>query len=410
MKKQLLIIGGGFAGFWSAISAIRQSRVIKKRGDIEITLVNPDNEVTLRPTLNEPLLEGLRFELDKYLKPLGIHQIFGRAEIIHPEKNEVIISTVQSLSNFHYDYLILTTGASLRMPDIPGIGNTFKIDSFANAQILEDHLIELAKKDFNEEGASTFVVAGSEFTGLETVTSVEQKAHTIQLYYSGKKSTFRSILLESESRMASQFSKACNQYVQDVITSKNIEVITGSEIIRIEPAFVLLRNGDRIATRTVIWTKGLAASSLTQFFKGAKDEFDRLHVDQFLKLPAYNNVIAAGNVAHSSGQGTSSLMDCQYAQFEGRWAGHNAVNDLFGVPMKKYVQPGYANCIDLGEPQPQCINDAERDLQREKYYQTAKEKHINRITMYPWQDVEETVKASDPDMLVQYTQSIISRF
>ncbi|MEP6806573.1 MAG: hypothetical protein ABI892_18745 [Flavobacterium sp.] len=31
MKKELLIIGGGFAGFWSALSAIRQSRELKKK-------------------------------------------------------------------------------------------------------------------------------------------------------------------------------------------------------------------------------------------------------------------------------------------------------------------------------------------------------------------------------------------
>ena len=410
MKKQLLIIGGGFAGFWSAMSAIRQSRTIQKRGEMEITLINPDNEVTIRPTLNEPILEGLRFELDKYLKPLSIHQIAGRAEIIKPEKNEVIISTAQSLQSLNYDYLILTAGASLRLPDLPGINHTFNVHSLRNAQLLEDHIIELAKKDFREEDASTFVVVGSEFTGLETVTSVEQKAHTIQLYYSGKKSTFRIILVETESGIASQFSKECNQYIQDVITSKNIEVISGKEIIRIEPSSILLANSDRIATRTVIWTKGLVASSLTRFFKGAKDEFQRLIVDQYLKLPEYKNVIAAGNVAHSSEQGFSSLMDCQYAQFEGRRAGHNAVNELFGVPLKNYVQPDYVNCIDLGEPQPINISDNELDIQKKRYDQIAKEKYINRTTMYPWQDVEETVKASNPEILIQNHQSIISRF
>ena len=58
LKKQLVIIGGGFAGFWSAISAIRQSREIKKRDEVEIILINPDNQVTIRPKLNDLSLEG----------------------------------------------------------------------------------------------------------------------------------------------------------------------------------------------------------------------------------------------------------------------------------------------------------------------------------------------------------------
>ena len=92
---------------------------------------------------------------------------------------------------------------------------------------------------------------------------------------------------------------------------------------------------------TVIWTKGMVTSSLTHFFKGAKDDLNRLTVDQFLRLPGYKNVIAAGKVAHTKGRDQyPHFMDCQYAQFEGRWAGHNAVNALFNIPLKEYVQPG----------------------------------------------------------------------
>lgn len=399
MKKRLLIIGGGFAGFWSAISAVRQSREIQKRGEVEITLINPDNHVTIRPKLNELSLEGLRFELDKYLKPLGVHQIIGRAEKVNPEKNEVTLSTAQGIRNLNYDYLILAAGASLKVPNVPGINHSFNVDSFNNAQRLEDHISKLANKGFREEGSSTFVVVGSEFSGLETVISIEQKARTIQAYYSGKKSDFRIVLVESGNQIASQFSKDCKEYIQDVIASKNIEIISNGELTIIGPAYVLLNNNTRISTRTVIWTEGIVASFLTQFFKGAKDGINRLAVDQFLKLPGYNNVIAAGNVAHMFGDiEYSSFADCQYAQFEGRWAGHNAINDLFNNPLKVYVQPGYVNCVDLGEPQTLYINDWERGMQEKRYKERAAEKHINTVTMYPWQDVEETVRASYPEI------------
>jgi NADH dehydrogenase len=205
LKKQLLIIGGGFAGFWSAISAVRQSREIQKRGEVEITLVNPDNQVTIRQGFNE----GLRFELDKYLKPLGVYQIIGRAEVINPEKNEVIVSIAQGLSILHYDYLILAAGGSLKPSNLQGISHTFNLVSFDNAEKLEGHIIDLAKKDFLEEGASTFVIVGSEFTGLETVTGIDQKIRSMEAYYSGKKSDFRIVLLESGNQIASSFSKEC---------------------------------------------------------------------------------------------------------------------------------------------------------------------------------------------------------
>jgi NADH dehydrogenase len=387
LKKQLVIIGGGFAGFWSAISAIRQSRSIKKRDEVDIILVNPNNQVTIRPRLNELSLNAMRFELDKYLKPLGIHQITGRAEIIDPENHEVIISTVQGNRNLKYDFLILAAGSSLQLPNLPGIHYAFNVDTLDHVQSLEDHIIDLAKKDFNETGATTFVVVGSDFTGLEVATTIEQKARTIHAFYSGRKSSFKVILLETGNQPVPRYSKECRQYIDEIITFRHIEVIPNAEPSAIEPDTVLLSNGNLITTRTVIWTSGMATSSLAYFFKSAKDEMNRLTVDEFLRLSGYEDVIAAGKVAH----------DSHFAQFEGRWAGHNAINDLFNFPLKEYAPPDYINCIDLGEPASSDATNGEHEMQK-RYEKGKAMNYVNSVTMYPWQDVEETVKESFPQI------------
>jgi NADH dehydrogenase len=388
LKKQLIIIGGGFAGFWSAISAIRQSREIKKRDEVDIILINPNNQVTIRPRLSELSLNAMRFELDKYLKPLGIHQITGRAEIIDPENNEVIISTEQGNRNLKYDFLILAAGGSLQLPNLPGIHYAFNVDTLGHVQSLEDHIIDLAKKDFNETGATTFVVVGSEFTGLEVATTIEQKARTIHAFYSGRKSSFKVLLLETGNQPVPLYSKECRQYIDEIIAFRHIEVIPEAELTAIELDAVFLRNGVCIPTRTVIWTRGMTTSSLTYFFKSAKDEMNRLTVDQFLRLSGYENVIAVGKVAH----------DSHFAQFEGRWAGHNAINDLFNLPLKEYVQPDYINCIDLGEPAASYATNGEQDMQWKRYEKRKSVNYINSVTMYPWQDIEETVKESFPEI------------
>ncbi|MET0635850.1 MAG: FAD-dependent oxidoreductase [Chitinophagaceae bacterium] len=397
LKKQLLIIGGGFAGFWSAISAIRQSREIQKRGEVDITLINPDNHVTIRSGINELPSDILRFDLDKYLKPMGVHQVIGRAEIINPEINEVIVSTSQGIRTIIYDYLILATGASLEVPNIPGISHTFNIDSFSNSQRLEDHIIELSNKGFQEEGASTFVVVGSGFNGLEIVIGMEQKVTTIHSYNPLKETSFRIILLEGKKQIATQYSPDYRKYINDVLASKNIEVISNTQLCIIGPASVLLDNNIRISTRTVIWTEGIVASPLTHFFKGVKDANNRLSVDRYLKSAVYDNIIAAGNVAHCPGEADQSpFTDCQYAQLEGRWAGHNAINDLFGYPLKEYIQPGYFICADLGEPKSYYSSDWENGTQHKILKQREAENHLNSGTIYPWQDLEETLKASFP--------------
>ena len=178
-KKQLLIIGGGYAGFWSALSAIRESREINKADEVEVTLINTDNYFTMRPRLYEVSLEGLRIKLDEYLKPLGIHQIMGKAEIINPDTNEVVVATAHGIRHLNYDYLILAAGSSLKALNLPGMEYTFNIDTYNNAERLEQHIIELAKRNFENEGDDIFVIAGAGLTGLEAATSIKDKVKNV---------------------------------------------------------------------------------------------------------------------------------------------------------------------------------------------------------------------------------------
>lgn len=398
-KKQLLIIGGGFAGFWSAMSAIRQSREVQKADEVEITLINPDNYFTIRPRLYEVSLEGLRIELDNYLKPLGIKQILGKAEIIDPEKNSVTVSTDHGIRNIKYDYLIVAAGSALKGMNTPGIEHSFNIDTFNSAQKLENHIIELAKDNFSGKGASTFVVVGGGFTGLEAVTSIEEKAKAIQEKYATKKTDFKVILMERGDKLAKVFAPEAQQYIIDSVASKNIEVISNVELSALEKDSATLSNGTKIDAQTLIWTAGMVASPLTTFFNGEKDIFGRLAVDEFLKLPGYDNVIVAGDVANATiDGGNSSVMSCQYSQFEGRWAGHNAINDLFGATLKPYVQNGYVTCLDLGQEAALYTTGRERTSQ----YQGVEAKNIkvmvNTQLIYPLEGIEETVAASFPEL------------
>jgi NADH dehydrogenase len=43
-----------------------------------------------------------------------------------------------------------------------------------------------------------------------------------------------------------------------------------------------------------------------------------------------------------------SLLCCQHAMPQGRWAGHNAVADLFNQPLIPYEQKKFVSIIDLG--------------------------------------------------------------
>jgi len=400
MKKQLLIIGGGFAGFWSALSAIRQSRELQKENELEVTLVNMDEYLTIRPRLYEVSLEGLRVELKKYFKPLNIKFIIGKAEIINPEENLVTVATNHGSRMLNYDYLILSSGSVLKAINIPGIENTFNVDTFNGAQRLEDHLTQLASKNFDGDGATTFVIAGSGLTGLEVVTVIKEKALKILGEQGQDPIDFKVVLIEKADKVGNYYSTEAQDYVIKTLESKDVTVVTGVSLAGVTSNGATLSDGTFISSQTVISTVGLVASSLCNFFKGEKDKLGRLHVNKYLQLEEYDNVIAAGDVANipTDDKGNSSLMACQFSMFLGKWAGHNAVNSLFSQPLKSYNYTDYVTCVDLGQEDGMLTTGWERTLAFSGIEGKNIKMEVTTKLIYPADDVDTALQDSYPEV------------
>ncbi|MBF4517978.1 FAD-dependent oxidoreductase [Flavobacterium sp. ANB] len=399
MKKQLLIIGGGFAGFWSALSAIRQSRELQKEDEVEVTLVNTDEYLTIRPRLYEVSLEGLRVSLDKYFKPLNIKFIIGKAEIINPEQKLVTVLTDSGSRILNYDYLILSSGSVLKAINIPGIENTFNVDTFNGAQRLEDHLIQLASKSF-DDGATTFVVAGSGLTGLEVATVIKEKALKIWGEHAKNAIDFKVVLIEKAEKVGNYYAAEAQDYVIETLKSKDVTVVTGTSLAAVTANGATLSNGTFIPSKTVISTVGLVASSLCNFFKGEKDKLGRLHVNKYLQLEEYDNVIAAGDVANipTDDKGNNSLMACQFSMFLGKWAGHNAVNALFSQPLKPYNYTDYVTCVDLGQQDGMLTTGWERNLAVSGIEGKNIKMEVTTKLIYPADDVLTALEDSYPEV------------
>lgn len=129
-----------------------------------------------------------------------------------------------------------------------------------------------------------------------------------------------------------------------------VEWRLNSEIKAIDESGLTLKNGEHIASSTVILTVGVQASPLTRQIPGERDPQGRLHVDQHLRVIGQNAVYATGDVAFAStdDQGNHALMTCQHAIMLGRFVGHNVAADLIGIDPLPYRQVNYVTCLDLG--------------------------------------------------------------
>ena len=390
--QHLVIIGGGFAGFWSAMSAVRQARELGKFEELEITLTTKDEFHSIRPRFYEGNLDGLRVPLKNYLDPLRIKLVVGEVAMIDPENRLIVFRS--NHKDITYDYLILAAGSALKISDIPGIEQAFSVDTFDDATTLDRHIRSLAATGFPTQASKTFVIVGGGFTGLEVATTMPQRVNALS---PNETPDFNFILVERSARLVSNYSAEAQQYILDKLKALRINLLPGEELERIETGKVTLKTGKTIDADTVVWTTGVIASSLTMHFKGNQDDLGRLCVDGFLRLSGYNNVFIAGDVARVLVDDHNyAMMSCQHAIPQGKFAGHNAVNLIFGKRLIPYSQPRYVTCLDLGAGNSLFTVGWERNVQTiGSEAKTVKDEIVTQW-IYPARDVEGTIKMSTP--------------
>ncbi|QCX74093.1 NADH dehydrogenase-like protein [Streptomyces sp. YIM 121038] len=314
----IVIVGGGFAGVWSAASAARV------RGDaaIRITLVSPGTDLVLRPRLYEAEPERALVPLKRILEPVGVEHVQATVTEIDTAGRRVVTGDGEVLA---YDRLVLATGSQLIRPQLPGAERVFDVDTLDGAVALRDHL--------RGRTGFTAVVVGAGFTGLEVATELAGRG--------------RVILADRSAVVGPELGDGPRPAIEAALDRLGVERRLGTTVTEVKDGSVRWADGTWSEADAVIWTAGLRASPLTAHVEGPRDRLGRLEVDARLRVSP--DVFAAGDTAAARlDAGHVTVQSCQYAVPMGRTAGHNAAADLLGLPLIDFAPGPYVTDIDLG--------------------------------------------------------------
>jgi NADH dehydrogenase len=347
MTQKIVIAGSGFAGFWAAVSAMRAISLAGKTGEIEVIMVSPTPNVTIRPRLYEAVLDNMNPDISSQLAAVGVQHLAGLVERIDTEKRTLTVAQAGGKSvTLAYDRFVLATGSQLFVPAVPGFAEYgFNVDTLESAQRLDAHLKALADKP-HSAARNTAVVVGGGLTGLESATEMPDRLRAAL----GAEADVRVVIVDTAAEVGAGMGAEPAVVIRQALEECGVESRAGLRVAAIDADGVTLSNGERIAANTVILAAGMRANPLTAQIPGERDGSGRIIGDAFLRAPAVTGVFVTGDTvkAATDDVGNHNVMSCQHAMSLGRVAGHNAAAELVGLPVHPYSQPKYVTCLDLG--------------------------------------------------------------
>ncbi|MGW6495729.1 NAD(P)/FAD-dependent oxidoreductase [Nonomuraea angiospora] len=349
----VVIIGGGFAGVWSAAGAALAREAASAQGaapaggagaasaggaaDLRITLISPDEHLVLRPRLYEPEPDLAKVELGRILGPIGVEHLRASVSTIDTGRRVVVtdgpeighdgrVVTAGGGREIGYDRLVLAAGSRLVRPEgLPGAGRLFDIDTLDGARRLADHLRD--REDYRA------VVVGAGFVGLEAATELAARG--------------RVLLVDRAQVVGDQLGPGPREEIEAALDRLGVERRLGTTVTEVGDGYAVLSDGTRVEADAVVWSVGMRASELTRQISDDLDHLGRVPVDRHLR--ALPEVFAAGDTAAAAFDAEHTVMQaCQHATPLGKVAGYNAAADLLGVPPRDFTPGPYVTCLDLG--------------------------------------------------------------
>lgn len=342
----IVVIGGGFAGVWSAVGAVRAVREHGDDGsDVTVTLISSGDDLVIRPRLYETDPAAMRVSLDRVLGPIGVRRVAATVTGIDTT-SRIVTAIGRDSQDFTLDYdrLVLAAGSQLVRPTLPGAERMFDVDTLPGAAALDHHLRRLPERS-SSAGQFTAVVVGAGFTGLEIATELTGRLDELET--NGVPT--RVVLVESSDELGPELGSGPRPHISDAIESTGIELRLNTTVTEVADGAVTLSDGTVISAATTIWTAGMAASPLTASIPGRRDRLGRLEVDEYLRVVGVPDVYAAGDTSAAEAEaGHTVMQSCQHAVPQGKFAGHNVAAGALGLEQVSFAPDPYVTCLDLG--------------------------------------------------------------
>lgn len=317
-NTNVVVIGGGYAGATAA-------NHLRKRGDVNVTLVNPRPKFVERIRLHQHVAGNYDATVD-YNTLLGedVNLVVDSAIRIDTASRTVALASGRALD---YDYVIYAVGSTGGAPaSIPGAAEfAYPIAELELAQRLQGALDEL-----HPDAPVTVVGAG--LTGTETAAELAEEGRNVTLVCGGQ--------------LVPTLSTQGRRSVRKRLRKLGVTVLDVDVVAEVRRDAVVFADGAVRPSALTVWTAGFGVPELAAASGLHTDEMGRLLTDETLTSVDDPRIVAAGDCAAPSGQ--PLRMSCQAAVPLGARAADTVLSRIAGTQPEPIDQAFVGSCVSLG--------------------------------------------------------------
>jgi NADH dehydrogenase FAD-containing subunit len=356
--KRIVIIGAGFAGL-AAARALRHANA-------DVLVIDRTNHNLFQPLLYQVATTVLSpAQIASPIRGLLKNQrnttvFLGEVNGINKDAKFVYARNETHQDVAHsYDILVMATGVTHSYfghdefaefaPGLKGLADAVRIRN----KVLKAFEVAEAEDDpSRRQDLLTFVLVGAGPTGVELAsslavlvrTSLKEEFHRINL------ATTHIVLVEMAPRVLGTFASELSEAAKRRLENLGVEVRLGHSVDRIDADGVVV-GGERIASKVVIWTAGVAPSPAGKWLNVETDRAGRVRIQNDLTVPGHPDIYVIGDTAALEQDGKPLPGVAQVAIQQGRYAGRRIAQSLLGKPSPnpfRYFDKGNMAVIGAG--------------------------------------------------------------
>ena len=348
-RTRVVIIGGGFGGLNAARALAR--------ADVEVLLIDRTNHHLFQPLLYQVATTSLApSEITAPIRWVlraqkNVTTLLGTVEQVDRRNRAVRVKGEPD--PIHYDYLILATGTRHAYFGhdewekwAPGLKNVEDARRIRKRFLLAFERAEWEEDPGARQALLTFVVVGGGPTGVELAGVLPEMCRVAFRPDFRRIDTakVRVILVEGGPRILPAFPESLSARAQRDLEKLGVEVRTNTLVTNIDEQGVDV-GSERIASQSVFWAAGNAASPLGKTLDVPLDRVGRVLVEPDLSVPGDPRVFVIGDLAAAKlPAGTFVPSVAPAANQMGHHAARNIRALIAGEPSRPFT---YLNKGDL---------------------------------------------------------------